>query len=161
MDILTLARELREAADLVVTDNEGRPLILVEIEPSMGHELSSLARLREHQRRFDFPFAMLADPERIWLLGPGESAEPIANFSTLETLKSYRSIHRNPSFLSKKDISFPLGRWLMASTEEFLTDRHENYCCFKKIGLAERMIWGHVLTEEMLFQKAGEVEHFF
>jgi len=128
----------------------------VEIEPSTGHEIASLARLREHQKRFDFPFAMLADPERIWLLGPGESDEPIADFSTLETLKCYRSIHRDPFLLSKDDIYFPLGRWLTASIGEFLTDQHENYCCFKKVGLADRMVWGRVLTEEMLFHKTGK-----
>ena len=161
MDILLLARELKEAADLVVTDEAGRSVLLVEVHSSAEGELGDLARLHEHQRRFHFPFAMLANPERILLLGSGDladPAEPVTSLSTPETLRNYRSIYADPCLRSKDDILPPLGRWLVASTSDFLTDRHEGYCCLKKVGLVEQIVWGHVLTREMLFREVGEVE---
>ena len=161
MDILLLARELKEVADLVITDEAGHSVLLVKVQPEVGDEFQELVQLREHQRRFDFPFAMLANPERILLLGSSDLpdlAEPRVDLTTLETIRAYRSPYGDQSLRSKNDLLLPLGRWLHASTCEFLTDQHEGYCCFKKAGLAERIVWGHVLTREMLFREPGEVE---
>ena len=164
MDILILARELKETADLVVTDEAGRSVLLVEVQAEVGDEFSQLVQLRGHQQRFNFPYAMLANPDRLILLGSSDLAdprEPLAEMPTWATLQAYRSAYAPALFTSKDDLLSPLGRWLNASTEEFLTDQHEGYCCFKKVGLAERIVWGHVLTREMLFREAGEVEPSF
>ena len=46
MDILVLARELKEAADLVVTDQVGRSVLLVQVKAAVGDELDELTRLQ-------------------------------------------------------------------------------------------------------------------
>ena len=161
MDILTLASELRDVADLVVTDEAGRSLLLVEIEAGTDRESGRLARLRADQRRFGFPFAMLAAPDSIRLFGQGESDEPAAHFSTPETLRSFGNIHQEPRYRAKDEILWPLGRWLQASTFDYLTDRHPGYCCLQRVGLVEKINWGHVLAKEMLSQPAGATEPSF
>ena len=161
MDILTLARELKATADLVVTDREGRSLMLVEVQPWADRDAAGLAQLREHQYRFEFPFALLADPDQIQILGPDGTAGPVARMPTLATLTSYRSIHADSRLIAKDDIERPLSRWLYESTSGDLTERHPGFCCLKKAGLAVRMIWGHLLTREMYFEPIGTVEHSF
>jgi len=157
MDILTLTRELKEAADLVVADKEGRSLLLVEVRTSSAFEAEHLAHLRGDQRKFDFPFAMFVTPDQIRLFGPDQADGPVAQFATAETFRP-----RNPHFnehkrLSKFDLVNFVWNWLFDFASSHSLHRPDQLCCLEKVGLADRLVGGEVLTVDMLFKKYAEV----
>ncbi len=152
MDILTLARELREAADLVVADKDGRSLLLVEVKSGTTFEEESLSRLREDHRKFDFPFAMLINPAQIWVFGPDWSGEPVAKFATPETLRPCDPYFDDHKSLSRDYLVHVAWSWLFDFVSVHRPDRPPQPCCLQKVGLADRLVGGEVMTEDMLFK---------
>ena len=139
MDVLQLARELRAAADLIVTDLDGHSLLIVEVKARLSSREHAAQTLAERIARFGFLYGMLVDPGVIQIY-QRDHTDPIASLTTSEAFRPY-----DPNFEANTKWTF--HDYLQGMTESWLADftsawRHlepPHYAVMAEIGLATRL----------------------
>lgn len=139
MDVLQMARELRAAADLIVTDPDGHSLLFVEIKARSSSRDQAGRTLAERIHRFGFLYGMLVDPEIIQIF-QRDRIDSVASLSTGEAFRSY-----DPDFDANTKWTF--HDYLQGMTESWLADftsawRHReppHFAVMADIGLGVRL----------------------
>ncbi len=139
MDILQLARQINDVADLIVTDRAGQSLLFVQVKVQTQSRDQGIQIVREHIGRFGFPFGMLVDPEFI-TIEDRDRPDHSVQLPTFEVICSY-----DANFATTRKWIFP--DYLQGMTESWLADfasswRHHrppHSEIMNKFGLLDRL----------------------
>ena len=115
------SRTWKETADLVVTDEAGRSVLLVEVQArGSGMSFQQLVQLRGHQQvDLNFPYAMLANPDRLMAAWDRcDLADPAgSHWRRCQRVQHFRRTGRRLCSrlcftIQGRHLLSPLGRWL-------------------------------------------------